>query len=288
MLKVTFLGTSASIPTVDRSLPSIALRGKELYLFDCGEGAQRQMMKYKIGFGSVKAIFISHLHLDHFLGIFGLMETLRLSSSFAQKLTIFAPKGFQGALINKWDFLDLQEIKAGELLRDSEAAISAFRVKHDRESFGFVYKEHDRLKFYEEKAHKLGLKGVLFREIQEKGHVMVGRKKINLDDVTWTKKGRKIVYAGDCLPSKSTVDAAKDADILIHEATFAREFGKEAKERNHSTAEQAAKIAKEAGAKQLVLTHMSGRYNDTAELLKEAREIFQNTVVAEDGLALQL
>lgn len=288
MLKLTFLGTSASIPTVDRGMPSIALRGKELYLWDCGEGAQRQMMRYRVGFGSVKGIFISHLHLDHFLGIFGLIETLRLSSSFAQKLRIFAPKGFEELLMNRWDFLDVEEIKPGVLLKDTDGEISAFRVKHARESFGFVYKEHDRLKFHEEKAHRLGLRGEMFRQIQEKGYVTAGKKKIKLEEVTWAKTGRKIAYAADCLPSRSTVEAAKDADILIHDATFTKEFEKEAGERNHSTAGQAAEIAKEAGVKQLALTHISGRYKDTAELLKEAKAIFQNTVVAEDGMNIEL
>lgn len=288
MLKTTFLGTSASIPTVDRGMPSIAVKGKELYLWDCGEGAQRQMMKYRVGFGSVKAIFISHLHLDHFLGIFGLIETLRLSSSFAQKLQIFAPRRFSEVLINKWDFLDVQEIKPGLLLKDAEASISAFKVKHSGESFGFVYKEHDRTKFYEEKAHKLGLKGAMFREIQEKGHVAVGKKKIELEDVTWTKAGKKIVYTGDCLPSRSTIEAAKNADLLIHDATFTDEFEKEAAERNHSTAAQAAEVAKEADVKKLALTHLSGRYKDTEELLKEARAIFPNTIIAEDGLELEI
>lgn len=288
MIKLTFLGTSASIPTVERGMPSVALKGKELYLWDCGEGAQRQMMKYKVGFGSVKAIFISHLHLDHFLGIFGLIETLRLSSSFAQKLSVFAPKGFEERLMNKWDFLDVREIKSGILLKDAEGSISAFRVRHSGDSFGFVYKEHDRVKFYEEKAHKLGLKGVLFREIQEKGHVTIGGKKIMLEDVTWVKPGRKIAYAGDCLPSKSTVEAAKNADILIHDATFAKEYEKEAEERNHSTAGQAAEIAKEANVKQLILTHISGRYSETSELLKEARAIFPNTIIAEDGLSVEV
>ncbi len=288
MARITFLGTSASVPTPERGMPAISLKGKELYLWDCGEGCQRQMMKSKVGFGSIKGIFISHLHLDHFLGIFGLIETLRLSSSFAQKLPIFAPRGFEQLLINRWDFLDVQEIKPGLLLKDNDGSISAYKVRHSKESFGFIYKEHDRVKFHEERAHKLGLKGVLFREIQEKGSVKIGRKKIELEDVTWTKPGRKIVYTGDCLPSRSTVEAAKGADLLIHEATFANEFEKEAEERNHSTAGQAAEIAKEAEAKQLALTHISGRYKDATELLKEAKAIFPNTIVAEDGLGLEI
>lgn len=288
MMRITFLGTAASVPTVDRSLPSIAVKGKELYLWDCGEGAQRQMMKYKVGFGSVRGIFISHLHLDHFLGLYGLVETLRLSAVFTRRLPVFAPKCFSDLLINKWDFLDVREIKPGELLKDAEASISAFRVRHSHESFGFVYKEHDRLKFHEAKAHGLGLRGAMFREIQEKGSVKVGRKKINLEDVSWTRPGLKAVYAGDCSPTKNTVEAAKGADLLIHDATFAKECEKEAEERDHSTAAQAAEVAKSAAAKRLILTHISGRYRDTADLLREAREIFPHTEIAEDGMCIEL
>ena len=288
MVKVTFLGTSASVPSVERGMPSIAIKAKELYIFDCGEGAQRQMMKCKIGFGSIKAIFISHMHLDHFLGVYGLLETLRLSFPDMKNLPVFAPPGFYELLINKWKFIDLREIKPGLLFDDGEAQISAFRVKHSRDSFGFVYAEKEKLKFFEEKAHRLGLAGALFKEIQEKGSVIVGGKKILLEDVTWARKGRKIVYSGDCTPSPGTLKEAESADLLIHEATYSEECAKEAEERNHSTASQAAQIAKEAGVKQLALTHISCRYKDTSELLKEAREIFQNTIIAEDGMAIDV
>lgn len=288
MFRITFLGTSASIPTVERGMPSIALRGKELYLWDCGEGAQRQMMKYKVGFGSVKGIFISHLHLDHFLGIYGLIETLRLSSTFLKPLPVFAPRGFADLLINKWDFLDVREIKPGELLKDAEGAISAYRVRHSRESFGFVYEEREKRKFHEQKAHKSGLQGKMFREIQEKGFVKAGSKKIMLEDVSWVQNGKKVVYSGDALPCEATLKAAKNADLLIHEATFTKEYEKEAEERNHTTAAQAAQIAKAAGVKKLALTHLSGRYKDPKPLLDEARKIFPNTFIAEDGMNLEI
>ncbi|MEW6528345.1 MAG: ribonuclease Z [Candidatus Micrarchaeota archaeon] len=291
MLKITFLGTSASIPTVNRSMPSVALKAKELYLWDCGEGTQRQMMKYRIGFGSVKAIFISHLHLDHFLGVFGLIETLRLSSVFAQKLLIYAPQKFQLLLPKKWDFLEINEIKPGLLLKDGEGEISAFKVKHVGESFGFVFKEYDILKFYEEKAHALGLKGEMFRRIQEQGFIKIGKNRIELEDVTWLKKGRKIVYSGDCSPSSNVIKSAKNADLLIHDATYDKKLEDEAKKRSHSTAVQAAEIASEAEVKKLVLTHISGRYSNAlqlSQLLKEAKKIFPNTIVAEDGLGLEL
>lgn len=288
MPNLVFLGTAASVPTIERSLPSVAVKGKELYLFDCGEGTQRQMMKYRVGFGSVKGIFISHLHLDHFLGAFGLIETIRLSSVFANKLSIFAPPKFKEIMLNKWGFLDVNEIKPGVLLKDCEAEISAFRVKHVYNCFGFVYKEYDKLKFYKEKAHKLGLKGIMFREIQEKGQININGKKIKLDEIVWKKPGKKIVYAGDCIPSENTVKAAKNADVLIHDGTFTDEFEQEALERGHSTAKQAAEIAKEAEVKQLILTHISGRYKDTNQLLKEARKVFPNTIVAEDGLKIEV
>lgn len=288
MVKTIFLGTAASVPTLQRSMPSIAVKGKELYLWDCGEGTQRQMMKYKLGFGKTKAVFISHLHLDHFLGLFGLIETFSLSKSFLKKLQIFAPRNFKNLIFKRPDFVDIKEIKAGLLLKDTEASISAFRVEHIKDSFGFIYKEHDKLKFYEKKAHALGLKGTMFKEIQEKGWIKIGRKKIKLEQVSWIKPGKKIVYTGDCFASKNIIKHAENADLLIHEATFTQEFEKEAEKWKHSTLSQAAETAKKAKVKQLILTHLSGRYTDVKEILKQARKIFPNTLIAEDGLQIEI
>ncbi|MFZ5500860.1 MAG: ribonuclease Z, partial [Candidatus Micrarchaeota archaeon] len=278
MLRITILGTSASAPTVERGMPSIALKYEShLMLWDCGEGTQRQLMRYKVGYGSVDSIFISHPHLDHYLGMFGLLETLKLSSASPRPVRIFLPRGMD---VEGYPFAKVEKIKAGELMRGKGFSVSAFAVKHCRGSHGFVFEEEERIKFHEEKAHSLGLKGRLFKEIQQKGKVKTPGGEVKLEDITWRKPGRKVVYAGDCAPSESTIEAAKGADLLIHEATFDSYKRAEAEERAHSTAEGAAKIAKAAGVKRLLLTHISPRYADVAELLEEAKAVFKDTEVA--------
>ena len=287
MFEVTFLGTSGSTPTVERSMPALAVKYESsLLLWDCGEGTQRQMMKYKVGYGSVDAIFITHPHLDHYLGLFGLLETLRLSPC-PRKLKAFVPSGLD--IGERYGFVESSRIRNGEILRNNDFSVSAYRVKHCKDAHGLVFQENDRVKFHEEKAHSLGLQGMLFREIQQKGKVKVGGKEIRLEDVSWVKPGRKIVYSGDCLPDENTIEAAKGADLLIHEATFDNSRKEEADERMHSTAENAAQIAKKAGVKKLVLTHISPRYSDTAdaeELLRQATDVFPETELACDGMKI--
>lgn len=281
MLRITFLGTSGSTPTVARGMPGVALKYEsELMLWDCGEGTQRQLMRYKVGYGSVSSIFISHPHLDHYLGMFGLMETLKLSSAAPKPVRIFLPRGMD---LEGYPFAQVEKIKAGEIMRGRGFTVSAFQVKHCRGSHGFVFQEDEKIKFHEKKAHSLGLKGRLFREIQQKGKVKTPKGEVKLEDITWRKPGRKIVYAGDCAPSDNTIEAAKGADLLIHEATFDSSKKEEAQERFHSTSEDAAGVAKAAKVKRLVLTHISPRYADVSDLLEEARKIFRDTEVAEDG-----
>lgn len=286
MLRVTFLGTSASAPTVERGMPSIAIKYEsELMLWDCGEGTQRQLMKYKVGYGSVGSIFITHPHLDHYLGMFGLLETLKLSSPSPKPIRIFLPRGLDA---EGYPFAKVEKIKAGEILRGRGFSVSAFAVKHCRGSHGFVFQEDEKIKFHEEKAHSLGLHGTLFREIQKKGKVQTEKGEILLEDVTWRMSGKKVVYTGDCTPADATIEAAKGADLLIHEATFDSSKKDEAAERLHSTAQAAAQIAKDAGVARLVLTHISPRYADTTALLAEARAVFPACDIAEDGLAIDI
>jgi ribonuclease Z len=286
MLRVTFIGTSASMPTTERGMPSIAVKYEsELMLWDCGEGTQRQLMRYKVGYGSVNAIFITHPHLDHYLGMFGLLETLKLSFPAPKPVRVFLPRGMD---VEGYPFAKVEKVKAGEILRGRGFSVRAFAVKHCRGSHGFVFEEDEKIKFHEEKAHSLGLAGTLFREIQKKGKVKTAKGEIRLEDVTWRMKGRKIVYAGDCAPGDATIEAAKGADLLIHEATFDSSMKDEAAERMHSTAVQAAEVAKAAGAKRLVLTHISPRYADTSQLLEEAKAVFPQSEIAEDGLAIDI
>jgi len=290
MLEVTFIGTSGSIPTTERGMPALAIKYESsLLLFDCGEGSQRQMMRFKTGFGSIDAIFISHPHLDHYLGIFGLLETLRLSSTSPKKLHLFLPPGMDEEFAVRYPFASVKKIGKGMDYQEKGFSVSAFPVKHCRGAFGFVFQEEPRLKFHEEKAKSLGLKGRMFKEIQKKGALEVNGKKIKLEDITWAKPGRKIVYSGDCMYSESVIEAAKGADLLIHEGTFDSSRKAEAAERSHSTVEDAAKVAKEAGVKKLVITHISPRYSDeTDALLQAARKIFPDSIIAEDGMKIQL
>lgn len=293
MFQITFLGTSGSTPTIERNLPAIFIRtAGESLLFDCGEGTQRQMMKYKVGFGSIDAIFITHAHLDHYLGLFGLLETLKLSQPNPKKVSIFVPGQLYSMLADRnYAFLEVVKLKKGKIYEAKDFIIEAFKVKHTTESFGFLLKEKNKIKFYEEKAHAFGLKGEMFTKIQKKGFIKIGEKKILLKDITYIKPGKKVVYTGDCAPGLATIKAAKNTDLLIHEATFDTNFEKEAKERKHSTARQAAEVAKKANCKQLILTHISPRYSREdlqSLLLNEAREAFASSALAKDGLTIRL
>ncbi|MEM4195133.1 MAG: ribonuclease Z [Candidatus Anstonellales archaeon] len=287
---ITFLGTSGSIPSVERGMPSFALNWQgEIFLFDAGEGFQRQMMRHRVGYGSVSHVFISHLHLDHFIGLYGFIETLRLSGT--KKLFVHAPRGFEKLLINKWDFLEVKEIKEGEILRGKDYSISAFKVKHGGRAFGFVFEEDDRIRFDEKKAKSFGIRGKLFSEIEKKKEIVINGRKILLSEVSWVKPGRKIIYTGDTLEDERIVEHAKDADVLIHEATFLEEHKDEAEKRMHSTAAQAAKTASKANVKTLVLTHISPRYHlsDEEKFIKEAKKYFDgNVMVARDGMTIEV
>ena len=287
MFELTVLGTSSAMPTPERSLSCIAMRRDgDIFLFDCGEGSQRQMMRFGVSYMKVRAIFISHLHMDHFLGVFGLLETLRLNGR-TEKLTIYAPRGAEGVFGRK-EFLEIKEIDEKWSADFESFRVSAFATKHAGTSFGFSIEEKEKVRFHEEKAKGLGLKGPMFTEIQKKGKLLVAGKTIKLKDVTYAQPGKKIVYSGDSAPCATLTRAAKDSDLLIHESTFGSDKEQEAKDTSHSTAENAAACAKKAGAKKLILTHFSGRYADTSQLLAEAKKIFPATEAAKDGMKLEV
>jgi ribonuclease Z len=287
MFELTVLGTSSAMPTPERSLSCIAVRKDgEIFLLDCGEGSQRQMMRFSVSYMKIRAIFITHLHLDHFLGAFGLLETLRLNGR-KEKLTIYAPRGAAGVFGRK-EFLEVKEI-GGKWSGDFGGfTVSSFATKHPGGALGFVLEEKEKVRFHEEKAHALGLKGPMFSEIQKKGKLTIAGKAVKLKDVTYTQPGKKIVFSGDSAPCAALAKAAKGADLLIHESTFGSDKAAEAKETSHSTAQDAAACAKKAGAKRLLLTHFSGRYADTSQLLAEAKAIFPAVDAANDGMKLEV
>jgi ribonuclease Z len=299
-LAVRLLGTSASRPTVERNVASIALvREGETLLFDCGEGTQRQMMRYGVGF-SFREIFFTHYHADHMLGVTGLLRTLGLQER-SQPVRLFGPRGAQrilGAAIslgierNRFP-VEVVEIKPGDRLVRDQYDIVVFETEHRADTLGFTLLEHPRLgRFNPERARELGIpEGPLWGRLHKGETVTLedGRSFSPADLVGAPRRGRSLVYTGDTRPSLAVVEAAKAADLLIHEATFGGDELARAKETGHSTAAEAARVALEAGARRLVLTHISSRYNrDTSELLAEAKAVFPETVIARDGMTIEV
>jgi len=300
MLTATFLGTGAATPTVDRNVAGLAVqREGETILFDCGEGNQRQMMRYGVGF-SFTEIFFTHYHADHILGVTGLLRTMGLQDRTAP-VTLYGPRGAQrilGAAIalgierNKFP-VEINEVKPGDRLRREQYDIVVFETEHRPDTIGFALAEHTRLgRFNPERALELGVpEGPLWGRLH-KGETIVledGRSVAPADLVGAPRRGRTLVYSGDTRPSLAVVEAARGADLLIHEATFGSDELDRAKETGHSTAAEAARVAVEAGVRRLVLTHISPRYTrDAPELLAEARAIFPETVVARDGLTVDV
>jgi ribonuclease Z len=300
MLTATFLGTGAATPTVERNVAGLAVqREGETILFDCGEGNQRQMMRYGVGF-SFTEIFFTHYHADHILGVTGLLRTMGLMDRTAP-VTLYGPRGAQrvlGAAIslgierNKFP-IEITEVRPGDRLGREQYDIVVFETEHRPDTVGFALAEHTRLgRFNPERARELGVpEGPLWGRLH-KGETVVledGRSVTAADLVGSPRRGRTLVYSGDTRPSLAVVEASRGADLLIHEATFGSDELERAKETGHSTAAEAARVALEAGVRRLVLTHISPRYTrDAPELLAEARAIFPETVVARDGLTVDV
>jgi ribonuclease Z len=300
MLTATFLGTGAATPTVDRNVAGLAIqREGETILFDCGEGNQRQMMRYGVGF-SFTEIFFTHYHADHILGLTGLLRTMGLQDRTAA-VRLYGPRGAQrvlGAAIalgierNKFP-VEIEEVRPGDRLTREQYDIVVFETDHRPDTIGFALAEHTRLgRFHPDRARELGIpEGPLWGRLH-KGETVVlddGRSIAPADLVGPPRRGRTLVYSGDTRPSLAVVEVARGADLLIHEATFGSDELERAKETGHSTAAEAARVAAEAGVRRLVLTHISPRYSrDAPELLAEARAIFPETIVARDGLTVDV
>ncbi len=300
MLTVTFLGTGAACPTVDRNVAGLAVqRDGETILFDCGEGTQRQMMRYGVGFAFTE-VFFTHFHADHMLGITGLLRTMGLQDRTAP-VTLYGPRGaarILGAALslgierNKFP-VEIVEIRAGDRLRRDAYDIAVFSTEHRADTVGYALAEHTRLgRFHPERARELGVpEGELWGRLHKGETVTLddGRTVSPADLVGAPRRGRTVVYSGDTRPHLPLVEAARGADLLIHEATFGGDEAERAIETGHSTAAEAARVALEAGVRRLVLTHISPRYARAApELLAEARAVFPETAIARDGMTVEV
>jgi len=300
-LRVVFLGTGGSVPTVARSLPAVLVkRQNEQLMFDCGEGVQRQMVKAKLGFHRKMKVFVSHMHGDHVLGLPGLLQTMALLDR-QKKLEVYGPVGIRQFLECIRESLrfgltfpvEIYEVcGAGVVCDEKDYTVEAVRSNHVVSGFAYAFVEKLRPgKFYPEKARALGVpEGELWSKLQHGDAVeLANGRVVSPDDVMGLpRKGRKIVYTGDTRPIRGFGKFAAGADLVVHEATFDDALGEKAKVDGHSTPSQAALQAKRAKAKKLVLTHVSARYADAGVLLEQAQKVFKDTLVAEDFLVLEL
>ena len=299
MIRVTFLGTAASRPTVRRNVSAIAVqREGDVFLFDCGEGTQRQIMRYATGF-SLGEIFITHLHADHFLGITGLLRTMALQGR-TEPLSVYGPPGARATLqaavslgVDRVSFpLVIEELEAGGVVTHGEYDVVAFRVDHGTPALGYALVERERLgRFDVDRARAMGIpEGPLFGKLHQGQAVEVDGRVIEPTELVGAPRpGRVVVYTGDTRPTESVVEMARGAALLIHEATFGDEEVERAHETHHSTARGAAVCALEAGVARLCLTHVSARYSDdSTPLEQEAREVYPGAVVARDGLVVEI
>jgi ribonuclease Z len=289
-LSVAFLGTGGAVPFgrgyTARGLVS---RGGERLLFDCGEGTQRQMQR-SLGLVQVDSIFFTHFHADHFLGLPGLLKTYDLTER-ERPLTIYGPRGLRdliqslGRVIGRVGYkLDLVEIEPGDAVPCQSADVRAFPVEHSVRAFGYALIEADRPgRFDLEAAKRLGVKeGPDFAALQRGESVEGSAGPVESEEVVGEpRSGRTIVLTGDTAPCRATVEVARGAELLIHDASFSEQEAQRAADTGHSTVGQAAIVAREANVKLLALVHISSRYH-VGKILEEAHEVFEPAVAPRD------
>jgi ribonuclease Z len=295
-LEVVILGSGSIVPTKDRHHSAIWVRREgDVFLWDCGEGTQRQIQKAGLSFMKVDRIFITHWHADHFAGLLGLIETFNLEGR-ERKLEIYGPEAsrFVSLLLDlSWyDFgfeieaidVNFDDKEETVLVEEDEYMIKSVPTEHSVPSVAYSLEEKDSLNINEDKAAEFDLyPGPKMGELKDKGEVQHKGKKIKLEDVSDLTKGRKVVYSGDTLPCDMVKELSQDAEMLIHDATFEDETSYK-----HASAVDAAKLARDSNVKKLVLTHYSRRYKDTSVLREAASEFHDNVVVAKDLMKLEV
>ncbi len=306
-MEITFLGTSSGVPTRSRNVSSVALRlpqRGEVWLFDCGEGTQHQLLRSDVKISQITRIFVTHMHGDHVYGLTGLLASCGLAGS-GQPIEIYGPPELKDYLhaCAKYSHFKLPHhirfhpIHSGILYEDQEFTVSCGLLKHRIPAHGYRIAEKDRPgRFNVEKAKKLGIPpGPVYGELKQGKTITLddGRRIRGQDLCGETETGRKVIYCTDTVFCEGAIALSEDADVLIHEATFAHQDAQMAFERLHSTSTMAAQVALAAQVKQLIMTHFSPRYApgnalQLDDLLNEARAIFPNTILARDFMTYEV
>ena len=297
-MEITFLGTSSAVPSKHRNHTAIVLKHfGEVMLFDCGEGTQRQLTYAKISPMKIDKIFITHYHGDHILGLAGLIQSMGFRGR-SEDLDIYGPKGLNKLInaISNTGFFQINfqiithEIGEGIVLETDEYIIKSIIAEHNIDNLAYSIYEKKKPRFLREKAIELGVPvGPAFGKLHNGEEVEINGKIIKPEQVLGEPRiGQKVTYSGDTRPCEKMIELAQGSDVLIHEATYEHEDQDKAIENCHSTSKEAAEIAKEANVKLLVLTHISTRYTTDINIKEEAKEIFENTVVANDFTELNI
>lgn len=293
-MQLVFLGTSSATPTIERGLSSLALmRGSELLLFDAGEGMQRNFIKAGLGMNRKMKIFISHMHADHCVGLLGLLQTMALQGR-EKSVDIYGEPRVKEFLEENMRIINFgltfevivhKVKKQGVVVKEDDYQVTCCKASHSIPSLAYCLEELDRPGAFDIKeAKRLGIpEGELYSKLQH-GHDIThkGKKIISSQVVGSPRKGRKIGISGDTRPTDNLAKFFRGCDVLVFESTYSQDKQQKAIENWHSTATEAATIAKKAGARRLFLTHFSARYNETSMLVKEAGAVHPNVEAAED------
>jgi len=298
-MKLVFLGTSAAQPTPERGLTCICLEKEgEILMFDAGEGAQISYLKSGLGWNKKMKIFVTHLHGDHCIGILGLLQTMTLQNR-TESMEIYGPDGieeFIAANIKVLNFglsfpVMITTVREGTIVNEKTYTINSCEADHSVTSYSYLFQEKDKPgRFFPDKAKELGVpEGELWHKLQTGQDIQVGDKIVKSYDVLGEKRpGKKIGISGDTRPTKKLEEFFKDCDYLSFDSTFSHELQDKALETHHSTAKEAADLAKKANVSNLILTHFSARYNDESVLLEEAKTIHSSVIAAKDLLEIEI
>lgn len=296
-IKITFIGTGGSWPTPGRGLPSVAIQIDEtINLFDCGEGSQKQLMKSKVSFMAIDNVFLTHFHGDHFLGLLGMVQSMSFNNR-EKPLNIYGPRGairILSSALNVGYYRPKFDIRISELDVNSTYDFGKFKLStmkndHTVPAMSYRIEEPDMTRIDKKKSDKLGIPPRRLEELRSKGSISLNGKTFTLDQVSGgIRPGRKIVYTGDTRPIPEMVEFARNVDVLIHETSTDSTLEPKVNEFGHTSARQAAEIARDADVGKFFLYHYSPRYETIDSLLNEARNIFPESVASRELLEYEV